>query len=107
MAASKKKKPAPPPRRRLRRPLLAAIVVVGALWIAFFDSHSLARRVSWHYEHRQLEQENEALQREIAHLETRLADPVSDDVIEQIAREDYGMRRPGETVYRYRVEPAR
>ena len=88
------------PRRRLRRPLLLAAAVAAALWFGFFDSHSLLRRVQWEREHARLVAENAALRAEIERLETRLGEGVSDAVIEQIAREQYGMRRPGETVYR-------
>ena len=105
MAAAKKKtasrkKPPEAPRRRLFRPVLAAVLVVGALWVAFFDSHSLARRLGWHAEQARLSEENEALRRDIERLEAGLAVPISDELIEQIAREQYGMRRPGETIYR-------
>ncbi|HMB93321.1 MAG TPA: septum formation initiator family protein [Rhodothermales bacterium] len=97
MAASPK---ADPPKRRLRRPLIGLAMLVAALWFAFFDSHSLAKRIAWHHESQQLLEENTRLQQEINVLEARLAQPLSDEVIEKIAREQYGMRRPGETVYR-------
>lgn len=91
---------APAPRTyRLRKPLLwAAILILGG-WVLFFDSHSLVKRTLWYQEYRQLSSENEMLQTEIARLENTLAQPLSDEVIEQIAREHYGMRKPGETVY--------
>ena len=88
------------PRRRLHRPLLVVTIILAALWLTFFDSHSLVKRVRWHQETARLTEENEALRQHIEDLETRLAEPLSDEVIEQIAREQYGMRRPGETVYR-------
>ena len=100
MAAKKKKKAPVLVPRRLPRLLLAGGGLVVFLWIAFFDSHSLLRRLSWHAEEARLIEENDALRQEIADLEARLAEPISDQLIEQIAREQYGMRRPGETVYR-------
>lgn len=80
--------------------------VVGGLlvWILFFDSHSILNRVQWHQEYQELSSENEELREEIDELETRLEEPLSDDVIEQLAREDYGMSRPGETIYRIEEE---
>src|SRR5690606_22283450 len=45
----------------LRRRLLMLGLVVAAVWIAFFDSHSLLRRVQYYYEYRTLAAENEQL----------------------------------------------
>ena len=104
-ASSKSTKPSKSPkpetaRHRLRRPVVVTVLLLGALWFVFFDSYSLVKRVRWHHEHARLTQENEALRREVETLEARLAKPLPDEVIEKIAREQYGMRRPGETVYR-------
>lgn len=99
MAASKKSTSNTDAPRR-RRLLLTAVLLAAALWFTFFDSHSLIRRARWHQEYQQLTRENDTLRQEIATLEARLAEPVTDEIIEQIAREQYGMRRPGETVYR-------
>lgn len=93
MTSSKK-----PSSRLLRRLLLAAVVLL-AVWVLFFDSHSVIKRLRWHREYTELSAENEHLRQEIDVLEDRLDDPLSDEVVEQIAREEYGMRRPGETVY--------
>jgi cell division protein FtsB len=85
------------------------IILVGALlvfvWIAFFDSHSLQRRVSWWHERNELIEENETLRARIDEIEASLASGLTDEGVEQIAREQYGMRRPGETVYPQRVAP--
>ena len=90
---------------RLRRPVVVTVLVLGALWFTFFDSYSLVKRVRWHHEYARLTQENEALRHEVERLEARLAKPLPDEVIEKIAREQYGMRRPGETVYRVEQKP--
>jgi cell division protein FtsB len=86
--------------RSLRRWLLIGVAVVLLLWITFFDSHSLIRRYQWHAEHDRLTQENQELRARIEALEAQLDQPLSDEVVERIAREEYGMKRPGETVYR-------
>jgi cell division protein FtsB len=91
-------------RRRLGRLLLLALILGLGLWITLLDSHSLVNRVQWHMEYAELTKENDALRRDIDALDAKLATPVTDEVIEQIAREEYGMRRPGETVYR--IAPA-
>lgn len=83
----------------LRRRLLVLGLAVAAVWIALFDSHSLMRRVQYYYEYRTLASENAQLQAEIEALEERVRAAPSDEVIEEVAREQYGMRRPGERVY--------
>lgn len=87
------------PSRTVMRWLLAGGAVLLFLWIAFFDSHSLLKRLRWHYEHEQLTTENERLRRQIETLQHQLQQPLSDEVVERIAREEYGMKRPDETVY--------
>ena len=91
-------------KRSLPVSLLIATLAGVALWLTFFDSHSILQRVRWHHEYVQLSEENEALQGEVEALEEALSQPVTDEVIERIAREEYGMRRPGETVYRVEEE---
>jgi cell division protein FtsB len=39
------------------------------------------------------------LRQQIDALEKKLGEPLPDAVVERIAREEYGMKRPGETVY--------
>lgn len=87
------------------RPQLQRWTLIGAalallLWITFFDSHSLLKRFRWHQEYERLTEENRALRNDIDRLEDKLEKPLSDEVVERIAREQYGMKRPGETVYR-------
>ncbi len=84
---------------RLRRRLVLAGLLAAAVWVGFFDSHSLAERVRGHAAHRDLAAQNAQLQAEIDALQQRLDAGLSDEVVEQVAREQYGMRRPGETVY--------
>ena len=79
--------------------LLGGVLV----WVAFFDSHSLWQRYRWHQELEATTRENADLRSEIERLRSQLDRPLSDSVVERIAREEYGMKRPGETIYR--VEP--
>lgn len=83
----------------LHRPIVVALVVLGAIWFAFLDSYSLTRRIKWHNEHAYLSRENARLQSEIETLQVFADTEPTDKMIERIAREKYGMRRPGETVY--------
>jgi cell division protein FtsB len=82
--------------------VLAAGVLV---WVLFFDSHSLWQRYQWHQELEATAQENAELQKEIERLRTKLDRPLTDSLVERIAREEYGMKKPGETIYRIEPEP--
>ena len=75
-----------------------------AVWLGFFDSHSIYRRMTWQRDVRELQAENARLEQEIAELKTLVEEAGGNEVIERIAREQYGMRRPGETVYRVKPE---
>ena len=83
-----------------RRKALITGLVVMAVWVTFFDSHSLVRRARWHSELGAIAAENTRLQLEADSLSAAIEAGLSDEVVERLARETYGMRRPGETVYR-------
>lgn len=91
--------PSDAPSRFTMRWLLIGGVALLLVWIAFFDSHSLLKRYRWHQEYEQLAAENEDLRQAIQTLERKLEQPLSDEVVEKLAREAYGMKRPDETVY--------
>ena len=78
--------------------LVGLVALIG--WLAFFDSHSLVRRVGYYHALRQISAENELLRAENAKLAEQVDEGLSDEMTERVAREQYGMRRPGETVYR-------
>ncbi len=80
--------------------LLAAPLAFLALWVLVLDSHSIWHRVQWTRERAALRADNAALQEEIESLERQIPHAHEPEVVERIAREQYGMRRPGETVYR-------
>ena len=89
----------PSEKRRLRNRVAAAGAILLIGWLTFFDSHSLVKRVAWYAERSELQEENARLRAEISHLEEELGKGLSDEAVERIAREEYGMRRPDETVY--------
>jgi cell division protein FtsB len=89
---------------RLHWWIVGAAACALLVWIGFFDSHSLLRRYRWHQEHDRLTQENERLRQDIQRLREKLDRPVSDSLVERIAREEYGMKRPDETVYRLKQD---
>jgi cell division protein FtsB len=89
-------------KRSLGRWLLGGALALLGLWIAFFDSHSLWRRYQWNQQLDRLTRENQKLRQQIQTLRVKLDAPLADSAVERIAREEYGMKRPGETVYRIR-----
>jgi cell division protein FtsB len=90
---------------RWKRPVLVSILLAFvATWFLFIDTYSLLTRY-------QLETRKKELVERTAEY-TKMADDLkvkinalenNPDLLEKIAREEYGMRKPGETVYR--IEP--
>jgi len=78
------------------------LILIGAFiltWISFLDSHSLLSRVQMYREKSRVEQDTTLLRARIRELEKLLARPLTDEEVERIAREDYGMTKSGEKVY--------
>jgi len=96
--------PLPDSTKSIRRWILGGFLSFVLVWVAFFDSHSLLKRYQWHQKRDQLEAENKELRRELQQLRQKLDRPLTDSLIERIAREEYGMKRPDETVYRLKEE---
>lgn len=76
------------------------------IWVALFDSHSLLQRLQLHQERDRLREENAVLEERIEQVESDLKEVNSDEVVERVAREQYGMRKEGETVHRVEEEKA-
>lgn len=93
-----------PKRFRLRLLLAGAVGLV--LWVAFFDSHSVWRRAAYARELDRLTEENATLEAQNAALAERIDRGLDAETVERVAREQYGMRRPGERVYRVEAEGA-
>ncbi len=93
--------------KRLRRRLLLAGALALALWVAFFDSHSVWRRVSYARELDRLTEENAGLEAENTALSAQIDRGLDAETVERVAREQYGMRRPGERVYRVESDEAK
>lgn len=91
---------------RWKRPVLVSVFLAFiALWFLFVDSYSLLTRY-------QLESRKEVLIEKTTEYNV-MTDELKEKInalennphlLEKIAREEYGMRKPGETVYR--IEPA-
>ena len=89
------------------KPFRVWLIILGMIglmvWLIFLDSQSLTTRITLENKRSELVTENNRLKAQIDSIETALETIESPEMIEKIAREQYGMRRPGETVYR--VDP--
>ena len=74
------------------------------LWVLFFDSHSVLDRIRWHREANRLKVDNQRMEAILADSKEELSRRGDAKEVERIARESYGMRREGETVYRVEIE---
>lgn len=88
-----------------KRTVVVLGLVLAAIWLLFIDSHSIVKRVQWHNEYKDLVEEADQLKSEIAELEGELESGLSDETVEEIARENYAMKKKDETVYRVEKRP--
>ncbi|HET8866172.1 MAG TPA: septum formation initiator family protein [Gracilimonas sp.] len=78
--------------------LLIAFLVV---WFAFIDSYSLKTRWDLYSQKKELKERTKELNARSKELKTKIEQLDKDPaLLEKIAREEYGMRKPGETVYK-------
>jgi cell division protein FtsB len=91
------------PLRWKRSFLVSVLVLFLVIWFGFFDTYSLWTRFQMERDKRDLIKRTEQLVAETELLKKRIESLRNDPaLLERIAREEYGMRRPGETVYRIR-----
>lgn len=91
------------PLRWKKSALLSVLVLFLVLWFGFFDTYSLWSRFQLEKEKRDLVNRTELLVHQTEQLRMKIESLQNDPaILERIAREEYGMRRPGETVYRIR-----
>lgn len=82
--------------------LLGAFVVI---WFVFLDTYSLLARWRLANEKAELLRKTEQLQVETDELDKKIKALQTDpQLLEKIAREEYGMRKPSEKVYRIKTE---
>ena len=83
--------------------LISIMALFLVVWFGFFDTYSIWTRFQLEREKRDLIRKTEMLVMETAEIKKRIEAFENDPaLLERIAREEYGMRRPGETVYRIR-----
>jgi len=82
--------------------LLAAFVVA---WFTFIDTYSLKTRWYLYTQKEDLKERTEELNNRSEELKVKI-ERLNEDpaLLEKIAREEYGMRKPGETVYKVKRE---
>jgi len=82
--------------------VLAAFIII---WIGFIDTYSLYTRYRISQERSDLIQKTQQLEKETLELEQKIKDIQNNrELLEKIAREEYGMKKPEETVYIVRTE---
>ena len=91
---------------RWRKSFLA--LILGGfvfIWFAFIDTYSLWTRYQLSQRKDDLKVKTEQLEAETARLKQQIEDLKSDPaLLERIAREEYGMKKEGETVYKVKVK---
>ena|SRR5690554_6120007 len=82
--------------------LLSTFVII---WFTFIDTYSLKTHWDLQSKKKELQQKTADFQKESEELKEKIEKLKSDDaLLEKIAREEYGMRKPGETVYKVKRE---
>ncbi len=80
--------------------ILILLTAFVAVWFLFFDTYSLMTKFNLERQKKELIQKTEEYQLRTAELESKIeALENNPQLLEKIAREDYGMRKPDETVY--------
>jgi cell division protein FtsB len=91
------------PLRWKRSALLSLLGLFLLIWFGFLDTYSLWSRYQLEREKKNLVHRTEQLVADTEELRNKIEALRNDpSLLEKIAREEYGMRRPGETVYRIR-----
>lgn len=89
------------PLRWKRSFLISALLFFIAVWFIFIDTYSLKTKFQLETRKSDLIERTEDYVEKTAELEKKIEDLKNNpDLLEKIAREEYGMRKPDETVYR-------
>tara|TARA_B100000282_G_C31663227_1_gene458551 strand:- start:162 stop:467 length:306 start_codon:yes stop_codon:yes gene_type:complete len=89
------------PLRWNKKILLGLLGLVIVIWFLFIDVYSLKTRWELGQQKKVLIQKTEELKNESEILEQNIQNlKKNPNLIEKIAREEYGMKKPGERVYK-------
>lgn len=81
--------------------MISALIAFLTVWFVFIDTYSLATRFQLESRKKELIERTAETEMKTSELEQKIEDLKNNpDLLEKIAREEYGMRKPGETVYR-------
>tara|TARA_Y100000385_G_scaffold267657_1_gene303995 strand:- start:415 stop:720 length:306 start_codon:yes stop_codon:yes gene_type:complete len=93
------------PLRWNKKILLGLLGLVLVIWFLFVDVYSLKTRWDLGQQKKELIRKTEELKSESKTLEQDIQKLENNpDLIEKIAREEYGMKKPGEKVYKIKKE---
>ena len=89
-------------RKRFLFTVLAGFLVV---WFLFLDTYSLTTRIRLSREKADLIRKTEQLKAETDQIEQDIVNLKNNSaILERIAREEYGMKKPNEAVYRIKTD---
>ncbi|NGP88650.1 FtsB family cell division protein [Fodinibius halophilus] len=80
------------------------VIILGGfllIWFTFIDTYSIWTRIELNQRKNELQQKKETLKKETVVLKKKIKDLKTDPfLLERIAREEYGMKREGEYIYK-------
>ncbi len=87
---------------RWRRPfLISVLMLILVIWFGFIDTYSIRTRILLNNEKKELIIETERLREETEQYQLKMERlETNPGLLEKLAREEYGMRKPGEIIYR-------
>jgi len=89
------------PLRWNKKILLGLLALAILIWFLFVDVYSLKTRWQLQQQKQELIEKTQELEEQSIMLETDIKElEKNPDLIEKIAREEYGMKKEGETVYK-------
>jgi len=81
--------------------IVGMLISFITVWFLFFDTHSLLTKIKLENQKKELIERTKQYEQQTAELEKMIEDiQKNPEIIERIVREDYGMKKPNETVYR-------
>ncbi len=81
--------------------LVGLLISFVTFWFLFFDTHSLLTKIQLENQKKELIERTQDYEKQTAELEEKIGNiQKNPELLERIVREEYGMKKPNETVYR-------